>query len=1381
MRFAIPAALLVVATACNRDITIDVVDRAPEVQILRPVTDSLFDPTDELFLCAIIDDEDELDMLSLLLESSVDGVLANSPDEFGGVCEGGNASIQLSLSEAEHTLELTVRDPAGNITTDAVTVLPNVNTAPACEVITPVAETYEIGEPIDFFATGTDPEEDSSTLTVLFNSSIDGEFWAGAPDSSGEVAFVYDGLSAGDHYLTMLLTDGRGLNDICGVALSIDPCLDTDADGFNTSEGDCDDSDPSSNPDGNEIPDGRDNDCDGIRDEGTVLYDDDGDGVNELLGDCDDDDVTVFPGAVELPDDGIDQDCNGDDQVSCWLDVDGDRYGVATPVLAVDGDCKDPGEAESADDCDDGEAGINPGAFDLPDDGIDQDCTGDETVSCHVDVDNDGFGTSTLLLADDGDCDDSGEALVGGDCDDAVGSIYPGAAEVPSDTIDQDCNGADAVECAVDADGDGHGDLSAVLIAGDGDCFDVGESTVADDCNDAEADIFPGNIEIAGDGVDQNCDGSDAATCYVDNDDDDVGDSSKPTFEALDGDCDDPGEALSGGDCDDTDPTAYPGGTEVEDDGIDQDCSGADTVTCYVDDDGDLAGSTTALLATDGSCTDVGEAVAADDCDDGDATIYPTATETVADGIDQDCNGADSIWCFEDDDNDFYGSTTQIVAPDGDCDDAGESLDDTDCDDTDDRVYPGSSEFPDDSTDSDCNGFDGTLCFLDGDDDTYGVPVTILSSDDDCADSGESTTVTDCDDSSDSIHPGATETPGDGIDQDCSGVDAVFCRVDDDGDGFGSVTPLVSLDDDCGDARESDNADDCDDTDAGVNPAATEIAGNGVDENCDGTDAATCFVDNDDDGFGSSATISSADGDCTDPGESDVGGDCDDTDTMAYPGAAETTGDGIDQDCNGTDTVRCYDDADDDGYGSTTAQDAPDGNCTDAFESATDDDCDDTDALIYPGAGEAVGDGIDQDCNGSDSVFCFEDSDTDGYGSSTQITAVDGDCADVGESSTNDDCVDSDGDIHPNAPEVPGDFVDSDCNGSDGRNCQVDGDGDGYGIASIVFSTDDDCLDTGESSSTNDCDDALAGVHPTAVEVPDNGTDEDCNGFDSTVCSVDGDGDTYGHLTNTLVSANDTCLDAGETSDNTDCNDANASIYPGAVDTLGNTVDENCDLADGVDADGDTYASIASGGDDCDDTLDTIYIGATEIRDGYDNNCDLTCDEGLLFEGDLIFSEVMPDPASPIADSAGEFFEIYNTTATDIRICEGWVYRDDGTDSHLVNADSNSPILIPAGDVALFCKGNNPSTNGGLTICDYTGAMTLANGGDELVLEFEGLELDHVNWTGSWPWSVGTSMQLLTSDLTASDNDNKNNWCASSVDYDPTNRGTPRALNDDCP
>jgi hypothetical protein len=71
----------------------------------------------------------------------------------------------------------------------------------------------------------------------------------------------------------------------------------------------------------------------------------------------------------------------------------------------------------------------------------------------------------------------------------------------------------------------------------------------------------------------------------------------------------------------------------------------------------------------------------------------------------------------------------------------------------------------------------------------------------------------DCNDTLASIHPGATDIPDNGIDENCDGVDA----VNNDRDGDGTPRPQ-----------------DCDDTNKAIHPGAKEVIGNTVDENCDG-------------------------------------------------------------------------------------------------------------------------------------------------------------------------------------------------------------------------------------------------------------------------------------------------------------------------------------------------------------------------------------------------------------------------------------------------------------------------------------------------------------------------------------------------------------------
>ncbi len=171
------------------------------------------------------------------------------------------------------------------------------------------------------------------------------------------------------------------------------------------------------------------------------------------------------------------------------------------------------------------------------------------------------------------------------DCDDADPGLSPITPEIVNDGIDQDCDGADAVDFDLDEDGY------------------EGSGFGGDDCDDADATVHPAADDLPGDGLDADCDGADD----VDADDDGY---------TVDGDDRAP-------DCDDTDASVSPTDPEIPYDGIDQDCDGAD------------------LTDRDGDGVD-GEGAGGADCDDRDPTVAPGLPEVECDGIDQDCDGADA-------------------------------------------------------------------------------------------------------------------------------------------------------------------------------------------------------------------------------------------------------------------------------------------------------------------------------------------------------------------------------------------------------------------------------------------------------------------------------------------------------------------------------------------------------------------------------------------------------------------------------------------------------------------------------------------------------------------------------------------------------------------
>jgi MYXO-CTERM domain-containing protein len=125
------------------------------------------------------------------------------------------------------------------------------------------------------------------------------------------------------------------------------------------------------------------------------------------------------------------------------------------------------------------------------------------------------------------------------------------------------------------------------------------------------------------------------------------------------------------------------------------------------------------------------------------------------------------------------------------------------------------------------------------------------------------TNTEDCDDSAADVHPGATDLVGDGIDQDCDGVDA--CYEDLDGDDYGSGVVTEGSSTDCSTGEGSTVRSDCDDASADTHPGATDIPGDGIDQDCDGVDA-TATADSGDTGDTEGTDGGSGDGGGKGPG-----------------------------------------------------------------------------------------------------------------------------------------------------------------------------------------------------------------------------------------------------------------------------------------------------------------------------------------------------------------------------------------------------------------------------------------------------------------------------------------------------------------------------------
>ena len=573
-----------------------------------------------------------------------------------------------------------------------------------------------------------------------------------------------------------------------------------------------------------------------------------------------------------------------------------------------------------------------------------------------------------------------------------------------------------------------------------------------------------------------------------------------------------------------------------------------------------------------------------------------------------------------------------------DLDNDGYSLSRGDCNDNNPIINPGNTELPyngvdddcnpgtkDDDLDgdkvtraSDCDDNDSTISsnkkyFRDNDGDNYGIGLSVLF----CevvAPFGYANNNLDCNDYSKNVFPGALEVCGDGIDQDCNGLDIVCTQNDFDADGY------------------SVSGGDCNDNNSNVHPGRSEIVYNWIDDDCntqtkdDDIDndsfikVIDCndnnaslnvlkayYTDNDKDSFGSSASVLLC---AINPpaGYSNNAQDCNDNNININPSRIEITNNGLDDDCNlatpdidgnhnpapascnschnlarpnnanhqnALDCSACHSVTswiiDSDGDGISTAQG----------------DCNDSNALINPNKTEVSYNGLDDDCNPGtkdddldadsfiNSLDCndnnasinatkiyYLDNDKDGFGYGTaqalcELTAP------MGYSNNQLDCNDQYLSIKPGGVEICGDNIDQDCSGSDLLCSMVDGDGDGY------------------SSSAGDCNDNDPSMNPGRSEIPYNGKDDDCklttkdddldndgfgkvNDCDDNNGSVnqnksfyrDFDADGFGSTVSVLFCQTNTPI--GYTTNNSDCVDSNAAINPGKTEIINNGLDDDC-------------------------------------------------------------------------------------------------------------------------------------------------------------------------------------------------------------------------------
>ncbi len=329
-------------------------------------------------------------------------------------------------------------------------------------------------------------------------------------------------------------------------------------------------------------------------------------------------------------------------------------------------------------------------------------------------------------------------------------------------------------------------------------------------------------------------------------------------------------------------------------------------------------------------------------------------------------------------------------------------------------------------------------------------------------------------------------------------------------------------------------------------------------------------------------------------------------------------------------------------------------------------DCDDGDPAVgYPGAQDAPGDEVDQDCDGA--LACYADDDHDGV-AGPRVTAEPG-CV---PGQPTGDCDDDDSDVFPGGDELDG-GGDDDCDGE--LSCFVDGDGDGYPgpeAATVDAEPGQTCSELdGYGEAPTDCDDAHEEAFPGGDEDFADDVDEDCDG------DLDGDG----------LDAEAEALVGGDPLDaDTDDDTLTDDVDP-AADDVDADDDGVCDGPLATDDPGCTsvwYVKVggAGGGASWADALGSAQAALDGAHDG---------DELRVFEGD--YDVVDAELAEDVTVSGG-YTDVADEGARD----GDTVFDADGAGRVLTLADGD--VL----DGVHVTGGSDPPGVGGCLLIDEPGA-----------------------------------------------------------------------------
>ena len=383
-------------------------------------------------------------------------------------------------------------------------------------------------------------------------------------------------------------------------------------------------------------------------------------------------------------------------------------------------------------------------------------------------------------------------------CADNDGDGYGDPASASCTYSELDCNEGDPstyqnIEGYSDNDGDGYTiGASQQVCSGESLPPEYVELSLGEDCNEGDGAVNPGATEVC-DGIDNDCDGSvdesdaiDASNWYVDADLDTFGDPNYGGYGCVVPS----GAVLDNTDCNDADANIYQILTGYKDNDVDtftvgdsqQICSGELLPPGYID--------------TQNS----------EDCDDADVNINPDAVET-CDGIDNNCNGQidENLIQLADNLNGACSENTQTCSE-------GQWYD------SENNYIPAEEtcNTVDDNCDSQVDEGVTTTFFQDFDSDLFGN--SDLTTQACSAPEGYVDNNLDCNDENGDIYQLLAGYQDNDADAFTVGDSQQVCS--------GEFLPPGYVD--------SSNPNDCDDVDGAINPGATEVWNNEVDEDCDG-------------------------------------------------------------------------------------------------------------------------------------------------------------------------------------------------------------------------------------------------------------------------------------------------------------------------------------------------------------------------------------------------------------------------------------------------------------------------------------------------------------------------------------------------------------------